>query len=117
MSFLAKINPATYGITPIRQVMLGAAPDSPFAINVLGHTMSVWDKVIHALPQPNLSQYFFRRPPMRYQLGGKLNILPGREGGNQVEELEDESNLGATEAGELTRRELCDVNAVDYNPP
>ena len=45
MSFLVKINPATYGITPIRQVLLGAAPDSPFAIDVLGHTMSVWDNV------------------------------------------------------------------------
>jgi ABC-2 type transport system permease protein len=45
MSVLVKLNPATYGIAPIRQVMLGASPDSPFAINVLGHTMSLWDNI------------------------------------------------------------------------
>ena len=43
MSVLVKLNPATYGIAPIRQVILGA--DSPFAISVLGHTMSLWDNV------------------------------------------------------------------------
>ncbi len=43
MSILVKINPATYGIAPIRQVILGA--DSPFGISVLGHTMSLWDNV------------------------------------------------------------------------
>ena len=45
MNILVKINPATYGVAPIRQVMLGASPDSPFTINLLGHTMSVWDNV------------------------------------------------------------------------
>ena len=45
MNVLVKINPATYGITPIRQVMLAATPDSPFSINLFGHTMSVWDNV------------------------------------------------------------------------
>jgi len=45
MSILVKLNPATYGIAPIRQVMLGASPDSPFAINLLGHTMSLWDNI------------------------------------------------------------------------
>ena len=45
MNVLVKINPATYGITPIRQVMLGTTPDSPFGINLFGHTMSVWDNV------------------------------------------------------------------------
>jgi len=45
MNILVKLNPATYGIAPIRQVMLGAPPDSPFAINLLGHTMSLWDNV------------------------------------------------------------------------
>ncbi len=45
MSVLVKINPATYGIAPIRQVVLGASPDSPFAINLFGHTMSIWDNV------------------------------------------------------------------------
>jgi ABC-2 type transport system permease protein len=45
MNVLVKINPATYGIAPIRQVMLGASPDSPFTINLLGHTMSLWDNI------------------------------------------------------------------------
>jgi ABC-2 type transport system permease protein len=45
MNILVKINPATYGIAPIRQVMLGTSPDSPFDINVLGHTMSLWDNI------------------------------------------------------------------------
>ena len=46
MNILVKINPATYGIAPIRQAVLGSAPDSPFNISVLGHTMSIWDNVI-----------------------------------------------------------------------
>ena len=45
MNVLVKINPATYGIAPIRQIMLGASPDSPFAISLLGHTMSLWDNI------------------------------------------------------------------------
>ncbi|MFC2005753.1 ABC transporter permease [Chloroflexota bacterium] len=45
MNILVKINPVTYGIAPIRQVMLGASSDSPFAITVLGHTMSLWDNI------------------------------------------------------------------------
>ena len=45
MNVLVKVNPATYGIAPIRQVMLGASPDSPFGISVFGHTMSIWDNV------------------------------------------------------------------------
>jgi len=45
MNFLVKINPATYGIAPIRQVMLGASPESPFSISLLGHTMSLWDNI------------------------------------------------------------------------
>ena len=45
MNFLVKVNPATYGIAPIRQVMLGASPESPFSISSLGHTMSLWDNV------------------------------------------------------------------------
>ena len=45
MSVLVKINPATYGIAPIRQVVLGASSGSTFDISVLGHTMSIWDNV------------------------------------------------------------------------
>ncbi|MEE9520146.1 MAG: ABC transporter permease [Dehalococcoidales bacterium] len=45
MNVLMKINPATYGITPIRQVILGASPESPFGITLFGHTMSLWNNV------------------------------------------------------------------------
>ena len=45
MTILTKINPVTYGVTPIRQVMLGTSPDSPFAISLFGHTMSIWNNV------------------------------------------------------------------------
>ncbi len=45
MNILVKINPATYGITPIRQVILEAAPGSPFAINLFGHTISLWENI------------------------------------------------------------------------
>lgn len=45
MNVLVKINPATYGITAMRQVVLGAAPGSPTGINLFGHTMSLWNNV------------------------------------------------------------------------
>lgn len=45
MNILVKINPATYGIAPIRQVVLGVPPDSPFSINLFGHNMSLWENV------------------------------------------------------------------------
>ena len=45
MNVLVKVNPATYGIAPIRQVVLGVSSDSPFGINLLGHTMSLWNNV------------------------------------------------------------------------
>jgi ABC-2 type transport system permease protein len=45
MSILVKLNPATYGIAPIRQVILGVSADSPFNINLFGHIMSLWDNV------------------------------------------------------------------------
>ena len=45
MNVLVKINPATYGIAPIREVMLGAASGSAFGISLFGHTMSLWDNV------------------------------------------------------------------------
>jgi ABC-2 type transport system permease protein len=45
MNVLVKLNPATYGIAPIRQVILGATPDSPFGISLLGHTMLLWENV------------------------------------------------------------------------
>ena len=42
LSVIVKINPATYGVATIRQIVLGASPDSPFAINLFGHVMSIW---------------------------------------------------------------------------
>jgi len=45
MEILVKINPATYAITTIRQVILGASPDSAFGISLFGHTMSLWNNV------------------------------------------------------------------------
>lgn len=46
MNVLVKVNPATYGIAPLRQVMLGSSTDVPLSINVLGHTMSLWDNIL-----------------------------------------------------------------------
>ncbi len=46
MNVLVKVNPATYGIAPIRQVVLGITTDSPLGVTVLGHTMSLWDNVV-----------------------------------------------------------------------
>jgi len=45
MSILVKINPVTYGVAPIRQVVLGASLDSTFGISLFGHTMSIWDNI------------------------------------------------------------------------
>jgi len=45
MNILVKINPATYGIAPIRQVMLGTAPDSSSSITLFGHTLSLWNDI------------------------------------------------------------------------
>ncbi len=42
MNVLVKINPVTYGIAPIRQVVLQG---SSFSITLLGHTMSLWENV------------------------------------------------------------------------
>ncbi len=45
MNVLVKINPATYGIDPIRQVILGTSVDSTFGINLFGHTLSIWQDI------------------------------------------------------------------------
>ncbi|MFC1916084.1 ABC transporter permease [Chloroflexota bacterium] len=45
MNVLVKINPATYGIAPIRQIILGTGPDSSYSINLLGHTLSIWGEI------------------------------------------------------------------------
>jgi len=46
MNILVKINPATYGIDPIRQLVLGAKPAASLGITILGHTMSIGDDLI-----------------------------------------------------------------------
>jgi len=45
MSFIVKINPATYGVAAIRQVVLGTIPDSPFNIYLFGHLMTIWENI------------------------------------------------------------------------
>ena len=47
MNVLVKINPATYGIAPIRQVILGAYPSSSYiySISLFGHVLTVWNEV------------------------------------------------------------------------
>ncbi|MAG15317.1 MAG: ABC transporter [Dehalococcoidales bacterium] len=45
MNVLVKINPATYGIAPIREVILGTVPGAAFGVSLFGHTMSLWDNV------------------------------------------------------------------------
>ena len=45
MNVLVKFNPATYGIAPIRQVVLNASSESLFSISILGHTLSIWDNI------------------------------------------------------------------------
>ena len=46
MNILVKINPATYGVDSIRQLMLGAQSATSLGITILGHTMSVGDDLI-----------------------------------------------------------------------
>jgi ABC-2 type transport system permease protein len=45
MSVLVKINPATYGIDPIRHLVLGAGSSS-LGISLFGHTMSIGEDLI-----------------------------------------------------------------------
>ena len=45
MSILVKINPATYGIAPIRQVMLGTASLPASSISLFGYTLSIWNDI------------------------------------------------------------------------
>jgi ABC-2 type transport system permease protein len=45
MNTLVKINPATYGVAPIRQIVLGSSLDPSFNITLFGHSMTVWNNV------------------------------------------------------------------------
>ncbi len=45
MNVLMKINPATYAVASIRQLVLGTSPDSAFGVSLFGHTMTIWNNV------------------------------------------------------------------------
>jgi ABC-2 type transport system permease protein len=45
LSILSKINPATYGITTIRQVTLEEMSGASFDLTLFGHSLSIWNNV------------------------------------------------------------------------
>jgi ABC-2 type transport system permease protein len=45
MSFIVKINPASYGVASIREVVLGVSKNSPFSISLFGHIMTIWESI------------------------------------------------------------------------
>ncbi len=45
MNVLVKVNPATYGVAPIRRVVLGAAPDTTYGVSLFGHALTVWNEI------------------------------------------------------------------------
>jgi len=46
MNALVKLNPATYGIDSIRQVMLGVSSDGQLALSLFGYNLSAWNDVL-----------------------------------------------------------------------
>jgi ABC-2 type transport system permease protein len=46
MNVLVKINPATYGIASIRQLILEAASGSFYSINLFGYALSIWNEIL-----------------------------------------------------------------------
>jgi ABC-2 type transport system permease protein len=46
MGVVVRINPASYGIAAIRQVVLGSSSESLYAIELFGRTLSLWDNVV-----------------------------------------------------------------------
>jgi len=46
MSVLVKINPVTYAVDPIRQLLLGAESASFLGITVFGHRMSIGEDLM-----------------------------------------------------------------------
>jgi ABC-2 type transport system permease protein len=46
MNVLVKINPATYGVDPIRRLVLGAEAASELGVTVFGHTMSIGEDLM-----------------------------------------------------------------------
>ena len=45
LNFLTKVNPASYGVSPIREVALGKDISAQFSISVFGHTMTLWQNI------------------------------------------------------------------------
>lgn len=45
MNILSKINPATYGVTIIRQIALGEMSGATFELSLFGHPLSLWNNV------------------------------------------------------------------------
>jgi ABC-2 type transport system permease protein len=45
MSFLVKINPASYGVAAIRQVMLDTGTNSAFDMTLFGHSLTIWENI------------------------------------------------------------------------
>lgn len=46
MNVLVKINPATYGIASIRQLILEAASGSFYSISLFGYALSIWNEIL-----------------------------------------------------------------------
>ena len=46
MGIIVKINPATYGVYPLRLVMLGPEARDAFSIVLWGHTVTIWEDII-----------------------------------------------------------------------
>jgi ABC-2 type transport system permease protein len=46
MNVLVKVNPATYGIASIRQLILEAASGSSYGINLFGYALSIRDEIL-----------------------------------------------------------------------
>ena len=46
MNILVKINPVTYSVDPIRQLMLGIQPGNALGITIWGHNMSIGEDLI-----------------------------------------------------------------------
>jgi ABC-2 type transport system permease protein len=45
LSIISKINPATYGVTIIRQIALGDLSGTSFELSLFGHSLSLWNDV------------------------------------------------------------------------
>jgi len=46
MGVVVRINPASYGIAAIREVVLGSSSESLYTIELFGHTLSLWNNVV-----------------------------------------------------------------------